>query len=1020
MFDEIFKSIHLISNQNIQQVDATRCDAAVISYVDNIDWYKYRVLYQGNEYEAYAVGGQIYQINQPVAIMFPEKTSTLPIYILSSLNQRYFNNGISIETDPQNPGQSEHVDFYYGTGSLDFKSMYLDSNQNFVINAPLTNLSIAYDATQDTFGNIQTTNSGLLKLYYNNNDYISLKAIQYSGNLTYSELNLDSTFALNNLSDSTTGSNSIYFYYGPDRNGDATTKIYADGFGALNTLSNLVSGTLTLKGDPGVNGGTALFNYGTYSDLSPYEAYMGGFTLTATNLQADETTGTLQTNGPLATLDNHILTKKWFDTNYPGFYGAFYDTTIQTNAAGSTVNIIQLNTIDIANGVTIAGNSSSNPTRVTIAHAGTYNIQFSAQLDKTDSGVDNIDIWLRKNGVNITYTNTRVELNGNNDKAVAAWNWMVSAAANDHYEIAWSSADVDLRLYAESALTGPTRPDIPSVIVTVQQVTGLIGTGGGGGGGGTTILAGNGITLTAGAAGTTISVNYLPLNLTGFYGSFYSGVSQGVTSTTIAYKYKFDGTVTNNAVYVDGTTTSRIYVQNSGTYAVHFSSQLYNPNASAQTANIWLSKNGVNVDNTDGQADLSGRIVASWNYLLPLNAGDYVELNYRFSDTSMVNIAYPTTGTPLRPAVPSIILNMWQTSNLLGYAAGTGLTLNGVTFSLLNSGITINSLNVTLGNSITLTSADIGLSEQLTVNLGATTGIGGYAAGATIAAGLSLTQVLKGLFSKTIPYTYVDGYYDSIVKSGGFNSNYTSLEVGTIINQTSYAVFHQKDLGASTSMTFYIANAPGSGFAGKSITSISSSSDGTSTDGYTFQKYGITYSNGTTTIADAISFQSYAQISTATGRQGKDNFGNNSGSPLAATTKTSNTSQINGYRSWFAGYTSGTSLPTGTNIRSYTSIGEAYKGAQYGYGNEFTVPSGTKIFFISFPISSSGSGIGTTMTRVYDRTNFQDYLGLGSMLITTTNVPGANSYAGITYTTYYYINGQPAGFPSNTNFELQI
>lgn len=146
-----------------------------------------------------------------------------------------------------------------------------------------------------------------------------------------------------------------------------------------------------------------------------------------------------------------------------GYCGSFFDTTTQTNLA--SVNLMSYNTVNIADGIQIVSG-----TQIKFLHTGNYNIQFSAQLDKTDSGADTIDIWLKRNGQNHANTNTRLELNGNNTKLVAAWNWIESVVANDYYEIAWYSADADLRIYAEGPQTNPTRPGIPSVILTVSQV----------------------------------------------------------------------------------------------------------------------------------------------------------------------------------------------------------------------------------------------------------------------------------------------------------------------------------------------------------------------------------------------------------------------------------------------------------------------------------------------------------------------------------------------------------------------
>jgi hypothetical protein len=148
-----------------------------------------------------------------------------------------------------------------------------------------------------------------------------------------------------------------------------------------------------------------------------------------------------------------------------GYVGSFYDTTTQTNPIASTAMAMKFNSTAIADGVQIA-----NTTQIKVLHAGNWNIQFSAQLDKTDSGDDSVDIWLRKNGTDVDWSNTRIDVQGNNAKHVASWNWVVDANTNDYYEIMWSSLDTNMRIYAEGSLTGPTRPGIPSIILTVCQV----------------------------------------------------------------------------------------------------------------------------------------------------------------------------------------------------------------------------------------------------------------------------------------------------------------------------------------------------------------------------------------------------------------------------------------------------------------------------------------------------------------------------------------------------------------------
>lgn len=146
-----------------------------------------------------------------------------------------------------------------------------------------------------------------------------------------------------------------------------------------------------------------------------------------------------------------------------GYVGSFHDTTVQTNLA--SVNAFKYNSTLISDGVQVVSN-----TKLKVLHAGNWNIQFSAQVDKTDAGTDSIDIWIRKNGSDIDHSNTRVEITGNNAKTVVAWNWVVDGLANDEFEIMWYSADSNIRLYAEGAQSNPTRPGIPSIIATVTQV----------------------------------------------------------------------------------------------------------------------------------------------------------------------------------------------------------------------------------------------------------------------------------------------------------------------------------------------------------------------------------------------------------------------------------------------------------------------------------------------------------------------------------------------------------------------
>ena len=124
------------------------------------------------------------------------------------------------------------------------------------------------------------------------------------------------------------------------------------------------------------------------------------------------------------------------------------------------------NTTDEASGVSIVSNS-----QITIANPGTYNLQFSAQLDQSSGGTENIYIWLRKNGIDVPQSSSHVAIQGTSAENIAAWNFIVTTTVpNDYYELMWYASSSNVQISAVPAASLPTGPAIPSVILTVQQV----------------------------------------------------------------------------------------------------------------------------------------------------------------------------------------------------------------------------------------------------------------------------------------------------------------------------------------------------------------------------------------------------------------------------------------------------------------------------------------------------------------------------------------------------------------------
>jgi hypothetical protein len=151
-------------------------------------------------------------------------------------------------------------------------------------------------------------------------------------------------------------------------------------------------------------------------------------------------------------------------------YGSFRDTTTQQVDFVNTPKAMTFNQITHGvNGVTANGVSVEFGSRITVARTGTYNIQFSAQLTKTDSGNDIMDIWLRRNGVDVPISNSEITITASL-RQVATSNFIIDLTAGDYVEIMYSSADIATRILAIAPQTSPARPSGPSVTVAITQV----------------------------------------------------------------------------------------------------------------------------------------------------------------------------------------------------------------------------------------------------------------------------------------------------------------------------------------------------------------------------------------------------------------------------------------------------------------------------------------------------------------------------------------------------------------------
>ena len=140
-------------------------------------------------------------------------------------------------------------------------------------------------------------------------------------------------------------------------------------------------------------------------------------------------------------------------------------------------------------------------------------------------------------------------------------------------------------------------------------------------------------------------------------GSFYLTTQQTIPVINTAYAIPFNNTADANQVAI-GTTTSHIVTSVAGYYNFQFSLQLAKTGGSNIGIWVWPRVNGVDIANSNTKLQLTGssssESVAAWNFVLPMNAGDYFELMWAADDTRAIIKA--EAANAFSPAIPPAIL----------------------------------------------------------------------------------------------------------------------------------------------------------------------------------------------------------------------------------------------------------------------------------------------------------------------------------------------------------------------------
>jgi hypothetical protein len=143
----------------------------------------------------------------------------------------------------------------------------------------------------------------------------------------------------------------------------------------------------------------------------------------------------------------------------------------------------------------------------------------------------------------------------------------------------------------------------------------------------------------------------------------YVSEAQAVPSATTALAVPFNTTDNSNQIALDPADNTKIVFSVAGYYNIQFSAQLLNPKSSIDNVTFWFRKNTADIAQTAGVTTVPtgpsanlGAALTAWNIVVPLNAGDKIQLMMSSVSGDTVIGTYPPGTAPVSPASPAVIL----------------------------------------------------------------------------------------------------------------------------------------------------------------------------------------------------------------------------------------------------------------------------------------------------------------------------------------------------------------------------
>jgi hypothetical protein len=143
----------------------------------------------------------------------------------------------------------------------------------------------------------------------------------------------------------------------------------------------------------------------------------------------------------------------------------------------------------------------------------------------------------------------------------------------------------------------------------------------------------------------------------------YVSEAQAAPSSTTSVALAMTSTDAANQISIDTVDNTKVNFSVSGYYNIQFSAQMLSYDGTIDNVTFWFRQNGTDVANSAGivsipaiHGGIAGAAIVSWNIVLPITAGQYIQLLFASTTGNTVCATYPPATAPTRPASPSIIL----------------------------------------------------------------------------------------------------------------------------------------------------------------------------------------------------------------------------------------------------------------------------------------------------------------------------------------------------------------------------